>query len=88
MVNKKTKRSKIILEFDGVEEQDDARTALDGYKWKLAMWDLDQLLRSTTKYDVSLLKHNEQASEAEYEVAEKIREEIRDILENYNLSLD
>jgi len=80
--------SKIILEFDGVEEQDDARTALDGYKWKLAMWDLDELLRSTTKYDVSLLKHNEQASEAEYEVAEKLREEIRRILENYNLKLD
>lgn len=80
--------SKIILEFDGVEEQDDARTALDGYKWKLAMWDLDQLLRSTTKYDVSLLKNNEQASEAEYEIAERLREEIRDILENYNLNLD
>ena len=80
--------SKIILEFDGVEEQDDAKTALDGYKWKLAMWDLDQLLRSTTKYDVSLLKHNEQASEAEYEVAEKLREEIRGILEQYNLLLD
>ncbi len=80
--------SKIILEFDGVEEQDDARTALDGSKWKLAMWDLDQLLRSTTKYDVSLLKHNEQASEVEYEVAEKLREEIRGILESYNLSLD
>ena len=80
--------SKIILEFDGVEEQDDARTALDGYKWKLAMWDLDQLLRSTTKYDVSLLKHNEQASELEYEIAEKIREEIRRILEEHNLSLD
>jgi len=80
--------SKIILEFDGVEEQDDARTALDGYKWKMAMWDLDQLLRSTTKYAVSLLKHNEQASEVEYEVAEKLREEIGRILENYNLSLD
>ena len=80
--------SKIILEFDGVEEQDDARTALDGYKWKLAMWDLDQLLRSTTKYDASLLNHNERASEAEYEVAEKLREEIRRILENYNLNLD
>ena len=80
--------SKVILEFDGVEEQDDVRTALDGYKWKLAMWDLDQLLRSTTKHGVSLLKHNEQASTEEYEVAEKIREEIRDILENYNLSLD
>lgn len=79
---------KITIEFDGVEEQDDARTALDGWKWKTAMWDLDQLLRSTTKYDVSLLKRNEQASEAEYEIAEKIREEIRGILESYNLNLD
>ena len=80
--------SKIILEFDGVEEAEDARTALDGYKWKLSMWDLDQLLRSTTKYDASLLNHNERASEAEYEIAEKLREEIRRILENYNLNLD
>lgn len=80
--------SKIILEFNGTEEQEDARTALDGYKWKLAVWDLDQLLRSTTKYDVSLLKHNEQASEAEYEVAEKLREKIREILEEYNLNLE
>ncbi len=80
--------SKITIEFDGVEEQDDARIALDGYKWKIAMWDLDQLLRSTTKYDVSLLKHNEQASKEEYEVAEKIREEIRRILGNYDLNID
>jgi hypothetical protein len=80
--------SKIILEFDGVEEQDDARTALDGYKWKLAMWDLDQLLRSTTKYNGSLLKRAEQASEAEYEIAEKLREEIRDILDSYQIQFD
>lgn len=79
---------KITIEFDGTEEAEDARTALDGYKWKLAMWDLDQLLRSTTKYDASLLKHNEQASETEYEIAEKLREEIRNILEGYNLNLD
>lgn len=79
---------KITLEFDGVEESDDARTALDGYKWKMSIWDLDQMLRSTTKYDVSLLEHNEQASEAEHEIAEKLREEIRRILEEYNLNLD
>ena len=79
---------KIIIEFDGVEEKDDARTALDGYKWKLAMWDLDQLLRSTTKHNVSILKHNEEATDLEYEIAEKIREEIGRILEDYNLSLD
>ena len=80
--------SKIVLEFDGTEEQDEARTALDGYKWKLAMWDLDQLLRSTTKHNVSILKHNEEATDLEYEIAEKIREEIGRILEDYNLSLD
>ena len=80
--------SKIILEFDGIEEAGDARTALDGYKWKLAMWDLDQLLRSTTKHNVSILKHNEEATDLEYEIAEKIREEIGRILEDYNLSLD
>ena len=79
---------KVTIEFDGAEEQDDARTALDGYKWKLAMWDLDQLLRSTTKHDASILKPNKQASETEYEVAEKLREKIREILQEYNLSLD
>ena len=78
---------KITLEFKD-EDAEEALTALDGYKWKLAMWELDQLLRLTTKYDASILNHNEQASEADYEIAEKIREEIRRILENYNLKLD
>jgi len=80
--------SKIILEFDGVEEQDDARTALDGYKWKLAMWDLDQELRSIVKYQNSIINHNQTASSEEMDTADKIREEIRRLLENYNLSLD
>lgn len=80
--------SKIVLEFDGIEEADEARTALDGIKWKIAIWDLDQLLRSTTKHNVSILKHNEEATDLEYEIAEKIREEIGRILEDYNLSLD
>ena len=79
---------KVILEFDSVEEQEDIQSALNGYKWKLAMGDLDQLLRSTTKYDVSILEQNKPASEEEYNIAEKLREEIRDILNEYNLILD
>jgi hypothetical protein len=78
---------KITLEFKD-EDAEEALTALDGYKWKLAIWELDQLLRLTTKYDASILNHNEQASEADYEIAEKIREEISRILGNYNLKLD
>ena len=76
---------KIILEFDSIEAQDDARVALDGYKWKMAMWDLDQLLRSTTKY--GSFERREATSE-EQDMAEKLRDAIREILNEYNLNLD
>ena len=79
---------KIILEFDSQEEGTDARTALDGYKYKLAMWDLDQKLREITKYNVSILTHDNQATNTEMEVAEKLREVIREILYGYNINLE
>ncbi len=78
---------KIILEFDSVEESQEAATALDGWKWKMAMWDLDQKLRSTTKYAVSLSNQGQEATSEEIDFAEKIREELRDILNTHNLNL-
>lgn len=77
----------IILRFKD-DEHDDARTALDGYKWKLAMWDLDQKLRSIVKYNASLITHNESATNTEIEVADKLREEIRSILGEYNINFE
>jgi hypothetical protein len=76
---------KITIEY---EEADEARDALDGYKWKFAMWDLDQLLRSTTKYGTSIIDNNTEASSDELETADKIREKIQDILNDYGLKLD
>jgi phage baseplate assembly protein W len=76
---------KIILEFDSVEEQDDARMALDGVKWKVAMWELDQQLRSVTKYGTF---DGREATEAEQHMAETLRESIRDILRESNLNLE
>jgi hypothetical protein len=75
---------KVTIEYE-FEEQDDARVALDGYKWKLAMWDLDQLLRSATKY--GSFERREATSE-EQDMAEKLRDAIREILNEYNLNLD
>ena len=75
---------KVIIEYE-FEEQDDARVALDGYKWKLAMWDLDQLLRGTTKYGIF---NNREATGVEQDMAEKLRDAIREILNEYNLNLD
>lgn len=76
---------KIILEFDSDEERDDARTALDAYKWKGAVWDLDQKLREITKYGYI---GQVEATEEERELAEKLRTTLREILEEFNLNLD
>ena len=80
--------AKIILEFNSEEEANDARTALDGYKWQHAMWELDQKLRQTTKYGVSVIHSESEAPEFERDIAEKYREIIRDILNDNNLKLD
>ena len=76
---------KIILEFDSFEEKEDARDALDGYKWKLAVWDLDQQLRSVVKYGNY---ENREATSEERNFADKLREEIRSILDGYGINLE
>jgi hypothetical protein len=71
---------KVTIEFDSVEEQDDIKDALDGYKWRMIAWELDEFLRTEMKY-------NEKLSNLEYEFAEKTREELRERISSYNLSL-
>jgi hypothetical protein len=79
---------KVTIEYDGNEEQEEIQLALDGYKWKNAMWELDQELRKVTKYSSSLLPHVTLASEQEIVVAEAVRKYLRHILTEYNLNLD
>ena len=76
---------KIILEFDSVEERDDARAALDAYQWKGAVWDLDQELRKIVKYGQF---DGREATSEEVEAADKLRQKLRGILEDYNLNLE
>lgn len=79
---------KIILEFDSVEESHDARVALDAMRWKMAIWDLDQLLRSITKYGTSIVDPANPASSEEVHFADITRELIRDILTDAGLNLE
>ena len=65
------------MKFDSY---DDARDALDGSKWKQAMWELDQELRSAIKYDDSLPGDIAESYE-------KIREKIREITNDYGINL-
>jgi hypothetical protein len=79
--------AKIILEFDSIEEFEEAVTAINAGKWKSAMFELDQKLRSTTKYGQSIIEHNKQATNQEIETVEAVRELIKNILDDYQLSI-
>jgi hypothetical protein len=79
---------KITIEFDLTEEASDARVALDAMKWKIAIWDLDQKLRTVVKNGASLVNFGHKATDEEIDMADKIREELRDILYGYGLNLD
>lgn len=72
--------SEIILKFDGREEADDARTALDGYKWKLVAWDMSQKFREYMKYT--------ELTDEEYEIVDNLNNYFFATLEDYNLKLD
>lgn len=80
---------KIIIEFDSLEEKTEINDAINGWKWKMSMNELDQILRKTTKYGVSVVnKNNEEASDLEYEIAERYREILREVLFDNNLFLE
>ena len=72
---------KIILEFDGIEERSDMEDALNGVKWKMIVWDMDQELRRIIKYDDTI-------SEDTYEIVEKLREYLRENIIDRGVSLD
>ena len=69
---------KIILEFDSIEEKDDALNAINGARWKSTLWELDQHYRS-------IAKHSDHVTEIED--AERVRQKIREILFDNELIL-
>ena len=70
---------KVTIEFNE-EENEDLRTALDGYKWKLVVWDLSQKLREYIKYT--------ELSDDKYDMTEQIKKDLFELLDDYNLTLD
>ena len=76
---------KVIIEFDGNEEREELQSALDGWKWKRAAWDIDQQLRSVIRNGYF---NGREATLEEIEASEKLREELRRILNDNNLILE
>ena len=71
---------KAILEFELPEQNEEFLTAFNGQKYKNAIWDFDQLLRSEMKY--------KELTKDTYKAFEYCRNELRKILEQDNLFID
>jgi hypothetical protein len=71
-----------ILKFNLPEDQAELNSALDGYKWELALRKLDQYLRTNTKYAPDSF-HDEKVK-ALYET----RDELHRIMNSYNLEFE
>lgn len=75
--------AKAILEFD-LNEPDDVeahKRAIKSLDLVLALWDIEEYLRSQTKY-------NDKLSKEAYDALESAREEFYNILRNRNISFD
>lgn len=79
---------KVTIEFDGIEEQEELQSAIDGGKWKALVWEIDQELRKVIKYNSSLIDASNPASLEEVEFADKFREFIRELANDYRLVIE
>jgi len=72
---------KATLEFNLPDDQEDFNIALDGSKWALSMWRLDQWLRSQIKHP------SEGMSDDTYKAFEDARDQLYEILNENQLKL-
>ena len=71
--------AKVTLEFDSIEDSDDVKYALYGWKYAFVINELDQYYRSIYKYsDIG----------SEIEMAEKVRDKIREIMHENGLLME
>ena len=71
--------AKVTLEFDSIEDSDDVKYALYGWKYALVIDELDQYYRGIYKY-------SEIGSEIEN--AEQVRDKIREIMHENGLTME
>lgn len=78
---------KIILEFDLYEETNEAKAALNAIDWITSIHEFDAFLRETERRHVSIVNPTSCATDSEIEIAEKLREKLRGILNENGLTI-
>ena len=79
--------AKVILEFDRVKEEEGIHSALYGYKYRNVLWEFDQKLRSVSKYGAAI-KGNGEATSEEMEACSQLRDILREMLQEDNLTIE
>jgi len=69
---------KVIFEFDSVEESDDIKDCMNGFKWRMLVVELDNYYRN-------MYKHSD--NEDEVQMAEKVRTKLHELLYENELFL-
>ena len=72
---------KAILEFNLPEDKSDFNLAIKGSDWWYVCWQMDQYLRKKIKYDETL-------SEDVHNTYEDVRDELRRMMNESNVSFD
>jgi hypothetical protein len=69
------------LQFNLPDDQEDFNMAVNGTKWYLTLWELDQFLRSKVKYDETI-------SEEAQDIYDNIRQKIRELQSENGISFE
>jgi len=77
---------KAILEFDfdkeGSDDRNEFNDAVNGWRWKMVAWQLDNWLRGEIKHA------SDDMSDDTYKAFEKCREKLREFMNDENLTLE
>ena len=71
----------MTIEFDTVEDKEEMEMCLNGSKWYLVAWELDQYFRSRMKYENDI-------SEDTYNAVESARAKLRELMRENGLTFD
>jgi len=70
--------SKVILEFDTIEDEDAIKDCLNGFKWRMLVNELDNYYRNMYKYS---------ENSEDIQLAEKVRTKLQELLYENELFL-
>jgi hypothetical protein len=82
VTTKKNNNMKAILEFNLPDDQQDFDLAISGMKFWSVLYDLDQSLRTKTKYA------SDDLPQEKYDAYQEIRDELRELMSDNNLNFD